>query len=321
MKKSSERQKQSKCPSCGEAVQANWRICPVCETRLQELGCPLCGQPVKENWKRCPECEALLICPRCGRRLPIKSTACPICQEISDSETTQADQALVEEVCGIELIHVPGGTFRMGDAFGHGVANEQPVHNVTLDGFYIGRFAVTQAQWLKLMPDNPSRFEGANRPVEQVSFDDARRFIDALNQAHHGRYVFDLPTEAQWEYSARGGGKAEIYAGGNDIDAVAWYGENSQGRSHPVGKKAPNGLGLHDMSGNVWEWCRDAFLEEAYAGHAAKNPWVDLPEPDRVVRGGAYHLDAWSARCARRSSCARDFMGPALGFRVVMEKG
>jgi formylglycine-generating enzyme required for sulfatase activity len=194
------------------------------------------------------------------------------------------------------------------------------VHIVTLDGFYIGRFALTQAQWLKLMPDNPSRFEGAHRPVEQVSFDDARRFIDALNQAHQGRFEFHLPTEAQWEYAARSGGREEIYAGGEEINAVAWYGENSQGRSHPVGKKAPNGLGLYDMSGNVWEWCRDAFLEEAYASHATNNPWVDRSGVDRVVRGGAYHLDAWSARCARRFACSGDFLGPALGFRVVAEK-
>lgn len=316
--KNSTEQQSSNCPQCGEPVKASWRICPVCETRLQELRCPLCDETVKENWKRCPECEALLICPECKARLPVGSATCRQCREAPPADQPGPGEILVEDVCGIELVFVPGGSFNMGDIFGLGIENELPVHHATLNGFYIGRFPVTQAQWLKLMPVNPSRFEGDKRPVEQVDWEGIQQFVQALNQAHHGRYTFALPTEAQWEYAARSGGREEIYAGGDDINALAWYGENSQGRSHPVGKKAPNGLGVYDMSGNVWEWCRDAYLEDAYAGHAAIDPWVDLPEPDRVVRGGSYHLDAWSARCTRRFSCARDFMGPALGFRIIM---
>lgn len=282
------------------------------------MTCPLCSQAVKENWKRCPACEALLVCPGCGYRLPKGSHTCPQCREADNQNRVEIPERFTDHVCGIEMVYVPAGEFKMGDTFGQGADDELPVHGVALEGFYIGRYTVAQAQWRQLMSDNPSRFEGLTRPVEQVTWDAAKQFIDRLNQAHQGQYEFDLPTEAQWEYAARSSGKEELYAGGNDINGSAWYEGNSQGRSHPVGKKKPNGLGLYDMSGNVWEWCRDAYMEDAYASHARSDPWVDLLEPDRVIRGGSWHLDAWSARCARRFSCAREFLGPALGFRLVM---
>jgi formylglycine-generating enzyme required for sulfatase activity len=209
----------------------------------------------------------------------------------------------------------------MGDLFDHGMENELPVHQVRLDAFHMGRYPVTQDQWLRLRSDNPSRFQGGDLPVEQVTWHQALDFARLLTQAHDGRYRFDLPTEAQWEFAARSGGRSELYAGGNDIDKVAWYENNSNGRTHPVGVNMPNGLGLYDMSGNVWEWCRDTFAADAYAHHEAHNPLVDVLGADRVIRGGSWNLDAWSARCARRFNFRSDMYGAGLGFRLVMRSG
>ncbi len=306
-----------KCPGCGEDVQPGWKICPLCETRLQSLVCPQCAAQVKPNWKRCPQCEAQLVCPRCARRIPQGSAGCPDCRS-GEGVVKPLPEAFVDPVCGLEMVLVPGGTFEMGDLFGDGVENERPVHPVTLDGFYIGRCQVTQAQWRHLVSENPSRFQGPDLPVEQVTWDDACAFARQLTQAHKGRYHFDLPTEAQWEFAARSGGKPELYAGGGDIDRLAWYEANSGSRTNPVGTKAPNGLGLYDMSGNVWEWCRDTFNADAYARHSANNPVFEINGSDRVIRGGSWNLDAWSARCARRFSFRADLFGGGLGFRLVM---
>jgi formylglycine-generating enzyme required for sulfatase activity len=307
----------TKCPGCGEDVQPGWKICPLCETRLLAVLCPQCGLPVQPSWKRCPQCEAALVCPRCAQRIPEGRIACPRCQ--SDEAASQPlPSSFIDETCGIQMVLVPGGTFGMGDLFGDGMENELPVHEVILDAFYIGRCAVTQAQWSRLSPENPSRFQGADRPVEQVTWDDARSFARQLTQAHHGGFRFDLPTEAQWEFAARSCGKPELYAGGEDIDRLAWYEANSGSHTQPVGTKAPNGLGLYDMSGNVWEWCRDTFKPDAYASHAANNPEIKINGSDRVIRGGSWNLDAWSARCARRFSFRADLFGPGLGFRLVM---
>ena len=145
-----------------------------------------------------------------------------------------------DPVTGMEFVKVSGGTFMMGDIFGDGDDDEKPVHEVRLDEFYIGKYPVTQGQWKKIMGDNPSYFEeGGDDPVESVSWDDAQEFIGKLTEMNDGRYGFRLPTEAEWEYAARSGGKKERYAGGNDIDAVAWYEDNSDDSTYPVGRKAP----------------------------------------------------------------------------------
>lgn len=232
---------------------------------------------------------------------------------------TGGESLFFDRVCGIDMVYVPAGTFEMGDSYGQGIENELPLRRVSLDGFYMARHCVTQAQWSRLIDDNPARHQGLQLPVEQITWEQARHFAGLLTRAHQGRCHFDLPSEAQWEYAARSAGRQQLYAGGDQPDAVAWYAENSQGRTHPVGSKAPNGLGLYDMSGNVWEWCRDTYLEEAYQRRADRNPVVEDPGPDRVIRGGSFHLDAWSARCARRLGFAADFIGPGLGFRLAMQ--
>ena len=137
----------------------------------------------------------------------------------------------------MEFVWVPGGCYRMGSNSGED--DEQPVHEVCVDGFWLGKYEVTQAEWQRVMGNNPSHFKGDRNPVEIVSWDDAQEFIKRLNAKGNG--TFRLPTEAEWEYAARSGGKDEKYAGGNDVDRVAWYKSNSGGKTHPVGTKAPNG--------------------------------------------------------------------------------
>jgi formylglycine-generating enzyme required for sulfatase activity len=247
-------------------------------------------------------------------------THCPKCQS-GRSVVKPSSDFFTEEFCGMEMVRVPAGAYEMGDLFGEGLENELPVHKVRLDVFYIGRYPVTQDQWSRLKPENPSHFEGGDLPVEQVTWQDAHDFARQLTLAHDDRYRFDLPTEAQWEYAARSGGGAELYAGGDNIDKIAWYESNSRGRTHPVGAKMPNGLGLHDMSGNVWEWCRDTFKADAYTRHAADNPSEIIDGSDRVIRGGSWNLDAWSARCTRRFSFRADMFGAGLGFRLIMLPG
>jgi formylglycine-generating enzyme required for sulfatase activity len=206
----------------------------------------------------------------------------------------------------------------MGDTMNQGIQNEQPVHQVILDDFYIARFPVTQSQWSVLIKENPSKFKHADHPVEQVTWLDASDFAQILSQAAQKNVHFMLPTEAQWEYAARSGGLDDLFAGGDDIDAVAWYEANSRGSTQPVGQKEPNGLGLCDMSGSVWEWCRDTYQADAYRHHGRYNPIVESSGADRVIRGGSWNLDAWSSRCARRSSLRDDCFGPGLGFRLIM---
>ena len=307
------------CPACGEPVEAGWKICPACETPLAGPACPGCGRAVKENWKRCPECEVRLICPVCGKRLTRADDRCEDCAA-RGAESPQAPEPgaiVIEPVTGMEFVYVPAGKFLMGDTFGEGIENEQPVHRVRMSGFFLGRTPATQEQWQRLMKDNPSGFQSGSNPVENVVLDDVHAFIEALSAPVKGSQ-FLLPTEAQWEYAARSGGREELYAGGDSIDALAWYGENSGLRPRPVGGRKPNGLGLYDMSGNVWEWCRDGFVEDAYEIHTETDPVIPDTDGLRVIRGGSWNLDAWSARCARRFSFRTEDHGPGLGFRLVM---
>jgi formylglycine-generating enzyme required for sulfatase activity len=304
------------CPACGEAIRKNWKLCPACETPLAQLACPRCGRTVKENWKRCPECESRLICPSCSQRIPHGYRRCPEC-EFEALQNIGLETTFTDPVSGIEFLRVHGGMFMMGDTFGDGVENELPVHEVKLKDFYMAKHPVMQNQWQRVMQNNPSKFKGELHPVEQVTWRHVQAFIDRLISINEGKYTYRLPSEAEWEYAARSGGRGEKYAGGNKVDIVAWYGENSNDSTHPVGEKAPNGCGLYDMSGNVWEWCLDVYHENAYTSHLEKSPLCTEGGSDRVIRGGSWHLDAWSVRCARRLGFPPDYYGPGLGFRLV----
>ena len=204
----------------------------------------------------------------------------------------------------------------MGNLFDDGFGSEKPVHVVKLDGFWLGRLLVTQEEWIKLMGSNPPNFkQGARYPVENVSWDDAQAFVNAMNSDGEGR--FRLPTEAEWEYAARSGGKREKYAGGDVVDPVAWYNENSDGCVHPVGMKAANGLGLFDMSGNVLEWCQDWFYDKYYERSPYSNPQGPAEGSYRVLRSGSWDSSSDYVRCAGRNYLEPDNRDFNTGFRLV----
>ncbi len=247
--------------------------------------------------------------------------------ERGDGEARQAE-AVTFTVVGesFEMVPVEGGTYRMGataEQGGDADGDEGPVHEVTLGGFAIGKYPVTQALWEAVMGDNPSRFAGdPRRPVERVSWDDCRAFIEELNAEldmpdASGRR-FRLPTEAEWEYAARGGkrSKGYKYSGSDNLDEVAWYGGNSGGATHPVGQKKPNELGIYDMSGNVWEWCGDRYGE--YPCGAQTNPTGPGSGGYRLLRGGGWGLIASYCRVSCRSDNRPGYGGGSLGLRLVL---
>jgi len=188
------------------------------------------------------------------------------------------------------MVSVEGGTFTMGCIDDECNPIELPTSQVTLSSFKMAKYTVTQKQWVAIMGYNPSNTKGDNLPVTNVSWDDAQEFIRRLNDSTGKQYR--LPTEAEWEYAARGGkkgiGNNYKYSGSNNVDDVAWYNGNSS-QIQPVGKKAPNELGLYDMSGNVWEWCNDSYDANYYSVSPQNNPQGPNTESDRVCRGGAWH--------------------------------
>jgi formylglycine-generating enzyme required for sulfatase activity len=195
-----------------------------------------------------------------------------------------------------DMITVEGGTFMMGS--NDGVGFEKPIHKVRLNTFQIGKYPITQAQWQAIMNYNPSYFTGMENPVEKISWNDTQAFIIRLNELLDSKGLpsgYCLPTEAQWEYAARGGSKSKgyQYAGSNNIAEVAWYDGNSAGKTHPVGEKKPNELGIYDMSGNVWEWCQDEWHDSYRDAPTDGSAWQDTSGVEkgnitRVVRGGAW---------------------------------
>ncbi len=227
------------------------------------------------------------------------------------------------EVKGVKfkMVYVEGGKFTMGataeqgsDAWG----DERPTHKVTLSDYYIGETQVTQALWKVVMGNNPSYREGDNLPVEQVSWEDTQEFIEKLNQ-ETGR-TFRLPTEAEWEYAARGGKKSKgyKYSGSDKIDDVAWYNGNSGGKTHPVKGKKANEIGLYDMSGNVWEWCNDWYGYGEYSSDAQTNPQGSEKGSYRVLRGGSWGGDARDCRVSYRYYSTPTYLRNFFGFRLVM---
>ncbi len=217
-----------------------------------------------------------------------------------------------------DMVLVKGGTFQMGS---NESDDEKPVHSVTLSDFLIGKTEVTQNQWRDVTGNDPSNFKNCdNCPVEMVSWDDIQEFIQKLNQKTGKNYR--LPTEAEWEYAAKGGNQSRGYtlSGSNTIDEVAWFFKNSGLRTNPVGQKQQNELGLYDMSGNVSEWCSDWYGSEYYQSSPSSNPKGASSGSYRVYRGGSWDLDARSCRVANRDRNAPDYRDNALGFRLVSPK-
>ncbi|MFZ2901016.1 MAG: SUMF1/EgtB/PvdO family nonheme iron enzyme [Saprospiraceae bacterium] len=218
-----------------------------------------------------------------------------------------------------EMVTVKGGTFTMGctDEQGSDCYDwEKPAHQVTVGDFQIGKYEVTQAQWKAIMGSNPSSFKNCDQcPVENVSWNDIQEFIKKLNQRTGGNYR--LPTEAEWEYAARGGQKSNKtkFAGSQNLGAVGWYGDNSGNKTHPVGGKSPNELGIYDMSGNVWEWCADWYGD--YSSDAQTNPAGPVKGSYRVGRGGSWVGYPLLCRVSGRYSLAPALRNDGIGFRLA----
>ena len=229
-----------------------------------------------------------------------------------DISIVQYKETYVETINGLNLkmIFVEEGTFAMGS--NDGDSDERPVHNVTLDLYYIGETEVTQAQWRAIMGTNPSYYTGDNRPVENVSWNEAQEFCDKLSALTGKKYV--LPTEAQWEYAARGGNKSMgyKYSGSNTIGDVAVYYDYSHSN---VKSKKPNELGIYDMSGNVYEWCSDWFGN--YSSSPQTNPQGPSSGSRRVLRGGSWFDSASNCRVALRYYNSPSSRYDNYGFRVV----
>jgi formylglycine-generating enzyme required for sulfatase activity len=216
----------------------------------------------------------------------------------------------------MEFISIPPGEFVMGCSQGDGECDdaERPAHRARITkGFEIGKYEVTQAQWEAVMGSNPSEFKGADRPVENVSWEDAQQFLSRLNARGDG-YRYRLPTEAEWEYAARAGTTGKYYG---ELDEIAWYDGNSGGRTHPVGQKKPNAWGVYDMSGNVWEWCSDWYDENYYGNSPGADPRGPASGQARSLRGGSWSFSLRSLRVSSRYRAQPFYQINDFGFRCV----
>jgi sulfatase modifying factor 1 len=220
----------------------------------------------------------------------------------------------------LEMVKVPGGCYEMGDFLGVGEANERPKHHVCVKDFLLGQYPVSQMEWIMVMGRNPSANGGCGGlcPVEDVSWADIQEFLRRLNS--RGDRKYRLPTEAEWEYAARSGGKRESWAGTSDVKEVgtyAWFIENALFQTHEVGKKKANGLGLYDMTGNVWQWTSDWYDESYYAASPEQSPAGPAIGKSRVLRGGYWGDPSSMIRTTRRVALPPDARSPGYGFRLV----
>jgi len=241
-------------------------------------------------------------------------------------ENPKAGDIWKEPVTGMELVRVPGGRFRMGSPGSEKgrYSDEGPVHEVYVDGFWMGKYEVTQEQWERVMGSgsNPSRYKGRNHPVENVSWNDAHELVQKLNQ-REGSGKFRLPTEAEWEYACRAGSPGKYCFGDDErpLSRYAWYRGNSGGGTHPAGRLDPNDFGLYDMHGNVWEWCSDWYDPDYYGNSPRSNPRGPSSGSYRVLRGGGWYYSAGICRSAYRNLNSPDTRRNDYGFRLVLSPG
>ena len=261
-------------------------------------------------------------------------------QTTPNSASSGTNRTFTVNGVSFTMVFVQGGTFTMGATAEQGSDagdSEKPAHSVTLSDYYIGETEVTQELWQAVIGRNPSRFKGNIRPVEFVSWDDCQTFITKLNDLTGQR--FRLPTEAEWEFAARGGNSSRgyKYAGSNTLGNVAWYWQNSGNKylsgtdgdwdfdkiesnkcqTHNVATKSPNELGIYDMSGNVDEWCNDWYDENYYSNSPQSNPQGPSSGSGRVGRGGSWLNFARHCRVAIRDYSSPDYRSDHLGFRLA----
>jgi len=232
-------------------------------------------------------------------------------EEAAAAERKQTAARTSDPFAG-QMKYISSGTFQMGS----NEYDDEKIHSVTVSSFYMSKYEVTQKQWRDIMGTNPSGFKNCdNCPVEQVSWDDTQAFIKKLNAKTGKNYR--LPTEAEWEYAARGG-QSYKYAGSDNIDNVAWYAYNSGSKTHPVGQKSANGYDLYDMTGNVWEWCNDWYGSDYYSSSPSSNPKGASSGAIRVLRGSSWSHYSKYCRTAYRFNYAPSNRYDYLGFRLVL---
>jgi formylglycine-generating enzyme required for sulfatase activity len=305
-------------------------------------------EPVKTTEEKQPTTEPPPVTPPPEQQPPsatqLPEKKLPAKKKRAEKRSVRPGEVWRDPRLGMSFVWVPAGCFDMGCGDGaDGCSDgEKPRHKVCLKGFWMGSHEVTQQQWRRLMGTNPSDFKqcGSQCPVEEVTWNEALEFARTLSSKTG--YLFRLPTEAEWEYACRSGGKQQLYAGGEALDAVAWYKENADGTPHPVGRKLPNELGIYDMSGNVWEWCLDIFEKDAYLKATGQlgNPvfigdkYADIygegyarilsilqgASEYRSVRGGSCKNAADRLRCTDRIKGKADSSRDWLGLRLVREE-
>ena len=257
--------------------------------------------------------------------LPIASFFCISCNNHDMYDVKYAGNSVIFNVNGatFTMILVEGGTFEMGATEEQGLddadLNEFPVHTVNLSSFYICTTEVTQELWIAVTDTNPSRIQGAKKlPVDCVKWDMCDEFIRSLNKITENKFEIRMPTEAEWEYAARGGNKSRgyKYSGSNNLDEVGWYSANSEHTTQLVGTKKPNELGIYDMSGNLWEWCSD------WTGHYNPEEQTNPKGPDegthRIMRGGSWTYDQSFCRVSRRNYISNVIGVSNCGLRLAM---
>lgn len=254
-----------------------------------------------------------------------KKKANNIIRKETYQETLSAESNAIIEGIVSNMVQIQGGSFNMGGTYEQGekaTSAEKPSHVVKLKSYSICKYEVTQKEWIAIMNYNPSTFKGDNLPVDNVSYLECQNFIKKLNKIS-GR-TFRLPTEAEWEYAARGGSvsKGYMFPGGNYLASYAWFSDNSNNTTHPVGTKSPNELGLYDMGGNVWEWCQDWY--GTYSSSYDYNPIGPKYGTYKVLRGGSWHNPSTSERVSFRGNgkpsdrCSNWSYQGDYGFRLAM---
>jgi formylglycine-generating enzyme required for sulfatase activity len=219
----------------------------------------------------------------------------------------RAGATKVNPTDGLTYVWIAPGTFQMGCSPGDGECydDEKPAHHVTITrGYWMGQTAVTQEAYERVTGKNPSRFKGARLPVENVNWEEARSYCEAVGMR--------LPTEAEWEYAARAGATGSRYG---ELDRIAWYDGNSGGKTHPVGEKEPNAWGLYDVLGNVWEWVSD--WDANYQAGSQNDPAGPASGKQRVLRGGSWYNYARNARASLRNGVEPEYRNDNIGLRCV----
>lgn len=309
-----------KCPNkkCNKELSIEWNICPYCGFKLIKSNDNIyMPEWMKEEQKSIEFKDNL-------ENETSKQTSERLCNLSVKKLSSQIGEDLIVSVgnTSFKMIYVKGGTFQMGATSEQGLSfgfdfldARKPAHTVILSDYYVGESVVTRELWNNVTGGNPLKADEVNLPKDNISWYDCNAFIRKLNQITGKR--FRLPTEAEWEYAARGGTNSLYlyrYAGDNNIDAVAWYEKNSNDKIHPVMTKKPNKLGLYDMSGNVHEWCND--WHGKYSSQRQTNPQGPLSGRWRICRGGCSGSLAVRCEVAVRDSFPPEFEGP--GFRLAL---